>query len=111
MAFEIFQKFLIEKGLKPNDITYGCLLSACVNANQKEKALQVYDMIKNDGIFMNTILYTTLIKGYSRWRQFDRAEMIYKEMCNTQRAQPNIVTFNSLIDCSVRCEHIERARF
>lgn len=59
--------------------------------------------MKRDEIKMNTIIYTTLIKGYAREYKLDQALELYEEMIKRSDIKPNTVTYNSLIDCSVRC--------
>ena len=59
---------------------------------------------------MNTIIYTTLIKGFSKTQQLDRAVKLYEEMKCDNKIKPNNVTFNSLIDCCVRCTNMENAQ-
>lgn len=40
-AFEIFNTFLKKKNIRPNDVTYGCLLDACVKSGDCQRATQV----------------------------------------------------------------------
>lgn len=40
-AFEIFDTFLKKKNIKPNDVTYGCLLDACVKSGDTTRANHV----------------------------------------------------------------------
>jgi len=109
-----------------NDITFGCLIDACVKNGYIHKAEEIFDKIlKNDqlnaqdgssiGINPNTVIYTTMIKAYSRTFQLDKALEIYdimigkfdREKCRD--CVPNIITFNSIIDCCVRCGEMMKA--
>jgi len=92
-----------ENKLAPNDITYGCLIDACIKNGNLHWALKVYHDMKKDGIPVNTIIYTTLIKGFTKDYKLDEALAMYEEMKTSSVHLPNTVTFNSLIDCSVRC--------
>ncbi len=58
---------------------------------------------------LNTIIYTTLIKGFSKSFKLDKALEIYTTMRKDDKIKPNNVTFNSLLDCCVRCNDINRA--
>jgi len=53
-------------GLKPNSVTYGCLIDACVKNSNLQLAVEIYENMVRDKIPLNTIIYTTLIKGFSR---------------------------------------------
>ena len=62
---------------------------------------------------MNTVIYTTMIKAYQKSYQLEKALEIYElmlaEMKTNPNATPNIVTFNSLLDCCVRCFDFSQA--
>lgn len=66
-----------EQNLVPNSITYGCLLDACVKNGKIEKAVEVFEIMQQDKVPLNTILYTTLIKGFSKTFQLERALQLY----------------------------------
>jgi len=53
-------------GLVPNSVTYGCLLDACVKNSDTKRAIEVFECMQKDSIPMNTVLYTTMIKAYSK---------------------------------------------
>jgi len=62
------------------------------------------------GISGNTIIYTTMIKAYSKTYQLEKAMDIYEVMRHgPSTMQPNIITYNSLIDCCVRCGDMNAA--
>ena len=54
------------QGLTPNSVTYGCLIDACVKNRFINQAVEVYESMKADNLPMNTIILTTLIKGFAR---------------------------------------------
>ena len=64
-SFEMF-KDMIQAKLVPNAVTFGCLLDACVKNSKLEKAQEVWDCMKQHKIKLNTILYTPMIKAYSK---------------------------------------------
>lgn len=59
---------------------------------------------------MNTILYTTLIKSHSKDKNIAKALEIFDLMSTNPHTMPNNVTFNSLIDCAVRCDNCQAAK-
>ena len=99
--------------LVPSSMTYGCLLQACVKNNDIQTALEVFNTMKADRVQMNTVIYTTMIKAYQKSYQLEKALEIYetmlKEMKTNPNSAPNIVTFNSLLDCCVRCFDVAQA--
>jgi pentatricopeptide repeat protein len=69
---------------------------------QKKQAETVFGLMTKDQIPMNTVLYTTMIKGYSREWKLNRAYELYKTILVEIKTQPavapNTITFNSLLD-------------
>jgi pentatricopeptide repeat protein len=107
-AFNAFLR-MKELGLHPNDVTYGCLLDACIRNHNLAKAEEVFSSMQKDDIHMNTIIYTTMIKGYSKAHKLTEALEIYEKMKSDSNNEPNSVTYNSLIDCCVRCDNMKKA--
>ena len=94
-------------------MTYGCLLQACVKNDEIRRACDVFEQMKYDGVPMNTVIYTTMIKAYQKSYQLERALEIYEtmleEMQHNKDVAPNIVTINSLLDCCIRCFDVRQA--
>jgi len=107
-AFNVFSR-MKESHLIPNNVTYGCLIDACVKNNHIERALQVFESMRADGLQLNTIIYTTMIKGFAKAQRLEKALEIYETMKKDDKIKPNNVTFNSLLDCCVRCNAMYRA--
>ena len=107
-AFKIFEQMKL-KQLKINDVTYGCLLDACVKNDRMDLALILVDKIKQDNIALNTILYTTLIKGFSRANKLQEALKIFNLMKEQPKTSPNIISYNCIIDACVKGENITMA--
>lgn len=99
--------------LVPNSITYGCLLDACVKNNDTKRAHSVFECMQRDEVPLNTVIYTTMIKAYSKEWQLDKALKLYQQMCEEMvenpSVAPNTVTYNSLIDICVRCFNMPQA--
>ena len=103
---------MADRGLKPNEVTYGCLIDACVNNNQIDRALSIFEEMESCGTKPNTIIYTTLIKGFARKKELKSAMRLYETMKHRMRSgecTPNNVTYNSLLDCCVRCGNLDLA--
>lgn len=108
-----------ENKLVPNSVTYGCLIDACVKNNQIERALEVYRFMKHDKVTANTIICTTLIKGFSKAFRLEDALEMFETMRynqdgpddgNFEFLKPNNVTYNSIIDCCIRCNNLPKAQ-
>ena len=98
-----------EQNLKPNEVTYGWLIDAWIRNRNIEKAEEVFRSMEEDKAIINTIIYTTMIKGYSNARRVEDALALYEKMKLSSNIKPNNITYNSLIDCWVRWGEIEKA--
>ena len=54
-AFHVFYR-MKESDLIPNNVTYGCLIDACVKNGKIERATEVFESMKRDSVPINTII-------------------------------------------------------
>ena len=107
-ALKIYQHMKINK-IDISNVTYGCLINVCIKNNKLNKAFELYESLKKEGIEMNTILYTTLIKAYSKARNLNKVIEILNIMIESKNSKPNIITYNIVIDCCIKCCNFELA--
>jgi pentatricopeptide repeat protein len=50
--------------------------------------------LNKEGIEMNTILYTTMIKAYSKTKNLNKVLEILDTMIKSKNSKPNIITYN-----------------
>jgi len=55
---------------------------------------------------MNIVLYTTLIKAYTKVRNLKLVLEVYENMLKDEKVSPNIVIHNAMLDCCVECNDI-----
>ena len=101
-AIEIYQNMKKEK-IEISSVTYGCLINACIKNNNLNKAFELYEELKKNGYEMNTVLYTTLIKAYSKIKNINKVIEIFNTMKESKNNLPNNITYNSVIDCCLKC--------
>ena len=65
-AFDLFEEYKLIS--KPDQIIYNCLLDACVNAGDIDRAYILLEEMKRDitSLKLDEITYNTLIKGCCR---------------------------------------------
>ena len=73
------------------------------------KAFELYESLKKESYEMNTILYTTLIKAYTKQKNINKVIEIFNTMKQSQNSKPNIITYNSIIDCCIKCDKFNLA--
>ena len=107
-ALNIYYKMKQEK-IEISNITYGCLINACIKNNDLNKAFELYESLKKESYEMNTILYTTLIKAYTKQKDINKVIEIFNTMKQSKNSKPNIITYNSIIDCCIKCDKFNLA--
>ncbi|KAK5576243.1 hypothetical protein RB653_007384 [Dictyostelium firmibasis] len=94
--------YLKKIGAKPDHITYGVMLNACVRCQEYKKAKEVFqDAVKDSNA--NDVVYTIYIKALCEV-DMDEAFSVIKSMIETK---PNIRTFNSIFRGCIRSGDIE----
>jgi len=88
-------------------VTYGCMINACVKCSQTSKALEIFRDMQKRHKQCNTILYTTLIKGYGNEKDVDTAMLLFREMKETG-VPYNTIAYNSIIDVCIKCGEITK---
>merc|ERR1719375_2797225 len=95
----------------PTSITLGCVIDALVNNGFPDEALGLVREIKADETckdILNTVIYSTLLKGFAQARQPGRVQDVFEEMkemgiaCNT-------VSYNTMLDANARTGKMDRA--
>mmetsp|Transcript_141132 Transcript_141132/g.249334 ORF Transcript_141132/g.249334 Transcript_141132/m.249334 type:complete len:1019 (-) Transcript_141132:38-3094(-) len=99
-CWELWSKMADERAMEPNDIVLGCMLDALVCNQRIEEAVALFKTWQ-PMIPPNTIMCSTLIKGFANSRQPSKAMDMWREM-QELRLPMNTVVYNSLIDSQAR---------
>merc|ERR1719161_409922 len=78
-------KEMRSRHIKPTSITLGCMVEAIVNNGDTEGAFDLVHQIQDDKqcrSAINSVIYCSLLKGFTRERKIDRAWTVYEEMCD-----------------------------
>ncbi|KAF4675325.1 hypothetical protein FOL47_007943 [Perkinsus chesapeaki] len=101
---------LKDKEIQPTVVTYGILLDCCINGDDMKRAQKVFEDMRaaqsNDvdstpvtdkrHLGLNTVMYTTLIKGYAKEGNAKAAMEVFTEM-RKSGVVPDLITFSILI--------------
>ncbi|KYQ99785.1 hypothetical protein DLAC_03731 [Tieghemostelium lacteum] len=98
--------YLKKVGAKPDHITYGVMLNACVRCQEYKKAREVFQDALNS-TFANEVVYTTFVKALCEIDMIEARDLI-SQMKQTSFG-PNIRTYNSLLRGCVRSGDLEIA--
>lgn len=100
-----------ENRVKPTSITLGCMVEALVVAHQAEEAWNLVHRqleIEDRKGCINTVIYSTVLKGFAVARRIDKVFAVYSEM--RSRGVPcNTITYNTMLDACAKCCAMDRA--
>lgn len=106
-CLKLWREMVEDRGMKPNDMTTSCMLDALVCTGLIEEAAELFHKWKVE-VPSNTVMYSTLIKGFASIGDADRALEIYHEM-RSGGFPMNLVSYTSLIDAQARVGNVEKA--
>mmetsp|Transcript_32692 Transcript_32692/g.70114 ORF Transcript_32692/g.70114 Transcript_32692/m.70114 type:complete len:920 (-) Transcript_32692:65-2824(-) len=89
---------LKRSGGEPDTLALNTVMGICVQASEMEEAHKLFKqwVSKADSVSCNILL-----KGYTRCSDVVKAEQLFQRMLATG-PKPNIISFNTMMDCSVR---------
>ncbi|CAJ1968463.1 unnamed protein product [Sphenostylis stenocarpa] len=87
-----------DKGSHPDHVSYTTVVSALVKVGSMDRARQVLAEMTRIGVPANLITYNILLKGYCKQLQIHEAKELLKEMVDDAGIQPDVVSYNILID-------------
>merc|ERR1719311_407664 len=100
-----------ERGVKPTSITLGCMTEALVINQHPDEALRlIRSQLQSEDrkACINTVIYSTVLKGFAGTRQIERVFAVYEEMRGLNIAC-NTVTYNTMLDACAKCCAMSRA--
>merc|ERR1719484_55070 len=95
----------------PTSITLGCMVDALVRNSLPDEAFDLVRGIRDESEYadiLNTVIYSTLLKGFAQARQPVRVQDVFEEMkqmgiaCNT-------VSYNTMLDANAMTGKMDRA--
>merc|ERR1719405_175375 len=98
------------RNVKPTSITLGCMVDALVTNAQPDEALTLVQEIAEDAAardILNTVVYSTLLKGFAQSRQPEKVQKVFEEMQEAGIAC-NTVSYNTMIDANARTGRMDR---
>merc|ERR1719305_1141929 len=97
--------------VRPTSITLGCMVDALVcNGLPEEAQLLVREIAEDSSTrdILNTVVYSTLLKGFAQARQPERVHAVYEEMLDNG-ISCNTVSYNTMIDANARTGNMTKA--
>ncbi|KAK8617491.1 hypothetical protein V6N13_080405 [Hibiscus sabdariffa] len=95
-AMGLFRK-LLKNGYPCNQYTYGIIIRGLCNSGNTRFAVVLLMKMNGNGSFEpDAICYSTIIDGFCKEKQMDKALIIFQDMLD-RKIEPSVVTFSTLI--------------
>lgn len=98
------------RSIVPTAVTLGCMVEAVTSNGDTEAAYElIQDMLRDEDCkpLVNSVIYGSVLKGFSHQKKFDRMWSVYQEMLEL-KLQFSIVTFNTIVDACSRSGEMSR---
>merc|ERR1719191_2693390 len=100
---------MTQREVRPTAITLGCMIDALVKNGAVESAWQLlHELLRDDQLsaLVNTVIYSTVLKGFAMSKQVSKVFEVYTEM-RTRDVQCNTITY-TMLDACARCSSMDR---
>jgi len=101
---------MVAQQVTPTPITVGCMIEALVMNCSTQEAWELMQTIwenESQRHAVNTVVYSTILKGFAMARQHTKVTALYEEM--KERGVPrNTITFNTILNSIARCGLMDR---
>merc|ERR1719408_320606 len=87
------------------------MVDALVTNGLPEDAMALVHEVREDPAgkdILNTVIYSTLLKGFAQARQPERVQAVFEEM-KQEGIACNTVSYNTMIDANARTGRMDRA--
>lgn len=94
-----------KRQVRPTSITLGCMVEALVVNNCSDEAWTLVRKIaddKDDKALLNTVIYSTILKGFAMAKRSDRLMALYEEM-RAKEIPCNTITYNTMLNAFAKC--------
>jgi len=96
--------------VRPTSITLGCMVEALVMNRFADQAWELAQKLWNDDTqksLLNTVIYSTILKGFAMAKRPDRLMALYEEMREREIAC-NTITYNTMLNAFAQCGSMHR---
>ncbi|KAG4128578.1 hypothetical protein ERO13_D09G027700v2 [Gossypium hirsutum] len=96
---------LLESGVKPNQVTFSSIVSACIEIGDFDLGMSVLGLIIKTGFENNVSVSNSLITLCLRMHEFDQARRVFDRM-----ETRDVVSWTAILDMYVEMGELEEAR-
>lgn len=89
---------MINSGMKIKESSYGLVLECCTRNDKMDLAMEVYEYLKDHYFNMNSIVFTTIIKGYIKSKEYKEAIKFFESIKHHIDLPGMIISYNCALD-------------
>jgi len=101
---------MFKNGATPSAVTFGCMVEALVMNSCVDDAWKlVHEVLSKEDCVdcVNTVIYSTVMKGFSHARRPEQCFAVLDEM-RARGVEANTITYNTLLDACAKCSEMAR---
>jgi len=101
---------MTDDGVKPTCVTLGCMVEALVANRRTREAWELVQALWLDEStqpLLNTVIYSTILKGFASSRESEKLMSVYEEMLS-RKIQPNTITYNTILNAFAQSGNMHR---
>jgi len=106
-CWKLWRQMVEQRCLRPDEVTLSCMLDALVNGGSVASAVDLFETWRSH-VTPNTVMYSTLLKGYASTGEPQKAMALYEEM-EAAGLPMNLVSYSTLIDVQARAGNLDQA--
>lgn len=99
----------MNNGIKMKESSYGLVLEVCTRNGLMEEAIRVYEFVGEHYFNNNSIVFTTLIKGYLKQKDYIKALEFFNRVKDHKELPGIIITYNCALDIYANIPDIDKA--
>merc|ERR1719230_2051403 len=108
-AFAVLAEMRKNGNFQPDEVFYNSLLDGCAKEHRLQEALDLFAVMRAEGVKPSNFTLCTLVKLLGRARRLPQAFGIMEELCSTGGLRPNIQVYTCLMTACVDNGQPERA--
>lgn len=108
-ALNLVEKMKLEKGLKPNLITWNTLVTGFSLKGDETMVSEIFKQMSSNGVEPDVVSWTSVISGYVQNFQNDKAFNTFKKMLR-ERFHPTSATLSSFLPACSAVANLRRGK-